>query len=371
VAAAPEDAAPPEATGGDAAAADGTVAPSPFPFPDDHGHPTLRSVAALAGVHVSTASRALSGPSATGRPPASASTIERIRQVADELGYERNPHATGLRTRRSNLVGVLVPRLSDFVLATIYEGIDAEARRRGVHTFVTNTLDEPDTRRSGVQALLARRVDGLILGDARVDGDDVLADLQRQRVPYVLTSRTSGEHPSVTCDDVLGGRLAAEHLLERGHERVGVVAGEPYASTGRDRTAGFAGAFAAAGIPVPENRVVASAFDVAGGRRAAEQLLAAGTVTAIFAVNDFAAIGALAAVQAAGLEAGRDIAVVGYNDTALAAQLPVPLTSVRSPMVAMGEAAMAMLFDRMEGRAVTSSRLPPELQARASTAFRV
>lgn len=121
--------------------------------------------------------------------------------------------------------------------------------------------------------LLTRRVDALILGDIHYDGR-FADELARRGVPFLLVSRHAGSYPSVTCDDVLGGRLAAEHLLKLGHRRVAVIAGEPFASTGIDRTAGFLAAFAAAGHAISHNRVVHSRFDVSGGRAAAEILLA-------------------------------------------------------------------------------------------------
>ena len=211
----------------------------PLPHLDESGRPTLKTVAALAGVHVSTMSRVLSASYPPERPPAARTTIDRIEVIAREVGFGKNPHAAGLRTSRSHLVGVLVPHLTDIVLSTIYDGIGAQARRLGYQTFVTNTHDEVGLRAEAAEMLLARRVDGLILGDAAVTGDELAADLTRRDVPFVLASRRSDDFPSVTCDDVLGGRMAAEHLLERGHRRVGVLAGTLRASTGLDRTLGF------------------------------------------------------------------------------------------------------------------------------------
>jgi LacI family transcriptional regulator len=341
-----------------------------LPHLDGSGRPTLRTVAALAGVHVSTASRALSRSGAAEARAGSRTTVARIHAIADEIGFERNPYAAGLRTSRSRVVGVLVPRLTDVVLATIYEGIDERARELDYQAFVVNGRDRPAERRAALELLLARRVDGVVIGDARREDDDLLDVLAQRDVPFVLANRRSGGHPSVTCDDRAGGALAAEHLLGVGHTELAVVAGEPYASTGHERAAGFAATCAGAGHPLPEHRVVHSAFDVAGGHRAAASLLAgdAPAPTALFVVNDFAAIGAMGAVTAAGLRVGPDVAVVGYNDIPVAAELPVALTSVASPMRRMGERAAEMLVDRIEGRPVAAELLAPTLHARASTA---
>jgi LacI family transcriptional regulator len=338
-----------------------------LPHVDQNGRATLRTVAELAGVSPSTVSRVLHPGAKTIGRRAAAATVSRIRQVAQEVGYVPNPHAASLRTQRSDLIGVVVPRLSDLVLALIYEGIDAAANERGFGTFVANSRDDPDMQRARVDMMLNRRVDGLILGDARADVG--LADELRSRgVPYVLTNRHIGDHPAVTCDDEMGGRLVAAHLLESGHTRVAVAAGAPYASTGIDRTRGFLDTYAAAGHPVPDDLVVHSPFDVTGGRQATETLLSrTPTPTAIFAVNDFNAIGALGAIRDAGRVPGEEIAVVGFNDVPLAAELPIPLTTVRSPMHQMGYRAVELLMQRLDGKAVESERLPPELVIRAST----
>ncbi|MCP2166822.1 LacI family DNA-binding transcriptional regulator [Goodfellowiella coeruleoviolacea] len=328
---------------------------------------TLRAIADQLGLDVSTVSRVLNGAAGDRARAASGATAQRIRDLATELGYRPNPHATSLRTQRSNLIGVLVPRLSDLVLATIYEGIEEAASQHGLSTFVTNTRDEPDKQRDRTEMMLARRVDGLIFGDAHADAV-LLDELAAQGVRFVLVSRWAGSHPSVTCDDYQGGRLAAEHLLDRGHERVAVIAGEPHASTGLDRTAGFVDRYREAGVPLPEHRVVRSRFDTAGGRQAAELLLdQAERPSAIFAVNDFAAIGAAGAARDHGLRLGEDLALVGFNDTPLAAELPIPLTSVRSPMREMGRRAVDLLARVLAGQRVESERLTPTLVARAST----
>ncbi|MEV5754354.1 LacI family DNA-binding transcriptional regulator [Actinoallomurus sp. NPDC052308] len=328
---------------------------------------TLRSIADQLGLHVSTVSRVLNGPAEDGARAASGDTAERIRRLAAELGYQPDPHGSGLRTGRSRLIGVLVPRLSDLVLSTIYEGIDEAAGERGLTTIAANTLDDDETRRTRTKMLLARRVDGLIFGDARLD-DAFLDRLATDGVRFVLVNRRAGNHPSVTPDDRLGGRLAAEHLLSLGHTDVAVIAGPPFASTGADRTAGFVEHYRDHGIRVPEARVLHTPFDTAGGRAAADELLRSpDRPTAIFAVNDFAAIGALGAARDHGLRVGTDVAIMGYNDTPLAAELPIPLTSVAVPMRDIGRRALELLTRLLAGEDVESELLPPALTPRASS----
>lgn len=330
---------------------------------------TLQDVAQKAGVSVTSASRSLHGVSKGARAPAE-DTVNRIRAVATDLGYSRNYLASGLRTRHSRLLGMLVPRLSDFVLATIYEGVEEQAAQAGYRTVVANTHDQPDLQRRHVNVMLDHRLDGLILGDARLDNSFV-DELSNQGIRFVLVNRRDNNHPSVACDDVAGGRLVAHHFLELGHTQVAVIAGEPHASTGVDRTDGFVAEWRESGMTIPHDWVVTSHFDTHGGRDAMLRILDSGPPpTAVFAVNDFAAIGAMGALRDAGLQVGQDIAVAGFNDVALSAELPIPLTSVASPMVEMGRKAVTELLQILNGGQARTHLLQPTLNVRASTAPR-
>ncbi|MHA7295298.1 LacI family DNA-binding transcriptional regulator [Arthrobacter sp. HLT1-21] len=327
---------------------------------------TLATVARHAQVHVSTVSRALSeDPAGVGTD-----TVRRIRELAVMLGYHRDVGAAGLRTGSSRLIGVLVPRLTDLVLATIYESIDAAAGTAGYTTVVSNTLDDPLRRRARLDALLSRRLDGVIIGDSHI-GDTAAFELRQRGVPYVLVMRKLEGHLSVTTDDHLGGRLAAEHLLSLGHTRVGVIAGDLLASTGLQRSQGFRTTFDAAGYPVEDHYVVNSGFGARAGRIAGDQLMRLpNPPSAIFAVDDLTAVGAMGAIRAAGKRLREDIAVVGYNDVDLAANLPVPLTSVRSALTDMGRLSFEALQRRINGEDAVSVLLKPVLIPRATTVER-
>jgi len=325
-------------------------------------------IAQQVGVSITTVSRVLSDRESDPGRWASPATVSAILDAAERGGYRRNPHAASLRTSRSNQVGVLVPRLQDFVLATIYEGIDELATERGIATFVTNSLDDRELQRTRTQQMLDRRVDGLIFGDAHLD-DPFLDELAAQDVRFVLTSRHAGDHLAVTCDDLAGGRMVADHLVGLGRRDVAVLAGLPFASTARERTQGLIDGLREAGIEVPEHRIVYNGFDAAAGRQAAEQIFSTRPFPdAVFATNDFAAIGAMGVLREHGLSIPDDVALVGYNDTPLAGSIAVPLTTVRSPMHEMGRQAMAALLDLLAGRPTESARLAPELVVRESTA---
>ena len=326
---------------------------------------TLKLLAQELGLNISTVSRVLNDPAGLQSKWAAPQTTERILALARKRGYTRNPHAASLRTSRSDTVGVVVPRLQDFVLATIYEGIDEAAGENGLFTVVANSLDNPAKQRAKAEMLLGRRMDGLIFGDGKLE-DPYLDELAGRKVPLVLVSRSSGDHVSVTCDDYAGGRLMAEHFLASGRRSFALIAGSSATSTSRDRSAGFLDVLASANFDVPPEWIIHNGFDAAAGQEAAARILATGRVPeAVFAVNDFAAIGAIGVFREQGLQVPGDVAVGGFNDTPLAGG--VNLTTIRSPMHEMGRQGLQALHQLIGGGSAESVRLAPELVVRASS----
>jgi LacI family transcriptional regulator len=332
---------------------------------------TLEDIAREAGVSRSTASRVLARARTGG--PVDTPKAARVLAVAADLEYEPNLFAASLRTKRTYLLGVLVPNLTDVVLSTIYEGIDARAASAGYQTVVANTMDDPREQRIRAERLLQRGADALLFGDARVE-DGFLDELANRGVPFVLVSRRHSPYDSATCDDYAGGRLVGNHLADLGHRDIAIIAGPPYASTGLDRTEGCLAALRERGIDLRPSRVIHSRFDAESGHLATRQLMSDHPQpTAIFAVNDITAIGAMGALRDLGYTAGRDVAVVGFNDISIAADLPLPLTSVRSPLKEMGREAVRLVLEHLhESRRGLEAgsvelRLQPHLVVRESS----
>lgn len=332
-------------------------------------HCTVRFIAEQLGLHFSTVSRVLSGNEEVARKAASKATVEKIRTVASTYGYTPNPHAITLRTQQSKLIGVSVPRLSDFIWATIYEAIEDTAMDNGYFAYVTNSYDKPERQRRQLELAMARRVDGLILGDMHTT-EESLAFLDELNIPFVLALRQAGNHLSVTCDDRDGGRQAAEFLFSQGHREVAVLGGLDFTSTGENRTKGFTDFYQKAGCPIPPDCVIHADFDTQGGREGAQRLLAVHPrLTALYAVNDFAAIGAMGAMREAGLIPGISMALIGYNDTPLAAELPIPLATLSNPVHMLGQMAMNLLLGLLAGDRCESIVLKPSFVFRESAAF--
>ncbi len=328
------------------------------------GRVTLHDVAAEAGVSKSTASRVLDER----MPRSDSDTALRVRQAAAALGYVRDASAASLRRGRTMTVGVIVPRLTDTVMAMLYEELALAASRAGMFVVVATTGDTPQADRAAAERLLNRGVDGLILATAR-EGDEFPSMLEDEGVKFVLALRTDGESPSSVADDRLGGYLATRHLLDLGHRRIGLIAGPAYASSARGRVEGYRQAMEEADTPVDPDWVVESSFGIESGTEAAGRLIGLHPrPTAIFAVNDNTAIGALSALTRSGLSVPGDMSLVGYNDIPIVSHLPTPLTTVHIPFDRIADAAINLLGDDFPEEDDLMRVAMPTLIPRRSTA---
>ena len=181
------------------------------------------------------------------------------------------------------------------------------------------------------------------LSTARED-DDFPDELSRRGIPYVLALRTDGHSLSSIGDDRLGGYLATRHLLDLGHRMIGVIAGPSYASSSRGRVEGYKQALGEAGIVVNQAYIIPSTFGINSGTDAVERLMQLDPrPTAVFAVNDNTAIGALSGLAKLGLSVPGDVSLVGYNDIPIVSHLPTPLTTLRVPFDQIASEALDLL----------------------------
>jgi LacI family transcriptional regulator len=326
---------------------------------------TIKTIADAAKVHPSTVSRALNPDEAA---KVSSATVRRIQEIAKSLGYEPNPWARSLRTRRTRTLGLVLPRLTDHVVARMFEGAEDRARELDYQAIAVSTKDDPTVEERVGNLLMERRVDGLIFATSRLN-NRFLSRIAARGTPFVLMNRSSGTHPVVRSDDELGGYLATRHLLALGHKRIACVAGPSDISTSTLRLTGYRKAHAEAGIAVNKSLVIHCDFSASSGIAAATQVLSARhRPSAIVAVNDATAIGVAAVARDLGLRIPEDLSIVGHNDDQFAALLSVPLTTVRIPLVDMGRSSVDLLMRCIDGETPTSVVLTPSLIVRSSTA---
>ncbi|HTH97269.1 MAG TPA: LacI family DNA-binding transcriptional regulator [Stellaceae bacterium] len=337
-----------------------------MPLPLQRG-PSLQQVADAAGVHRSTASRALN--------PATAHLISpeitaRIRAASQALGYRRDAMAAGLRTRRSHLVGVLVPDIANPVFGPILSGLESPLKAAGYSLLIVNAGNDATRQAELAEDLIARRVDGIVLATVQRD-DPVVTSCLRIGLPIVLVNRaeSTARTSSVVSDDVAGMGLSVRHLTALGHCAIGHIAGPPQLSTGLLRRQGFETAMTEAGLDATMISV-ATGYSREAGLEAAETLLSRHLVTAIAAANDLLALGAYQALARRGLRCPQDVSVVGYNDMPLVDMVQPPLTTIRINPVAMGQDAAALLLGLIDGntKAMTTRIVNPVFVPRQSTA---
>lgn len=330
---------------------------------DSGGRVTLHDVAAASGVSKSTVSRILDER----LPRSESATARRVREVAADLGYVRDVAAASLRLGKTMTIGVVVPRLTDTVMAMLYEALAHACARTGQFAIVATTDDAPEADRAAAETLLRRGVDGLVLATAR-DGDDFPDRLAARGVPFVLALRTDGRSLSSVADDRLGGYLATRHLLDLGHRRIGLIAGPAYASSSAGRVAGYREAMAEAGATVKPAWITGSSFSIDAGVEAATALMALSEPpTAIFAVNDNTAIGAMSALRRLGRDIPGDVSLVGYNDIPIVSRLGTPMTTVRVPFDQIAAAALDLLTNGPDNPRDAIRVATPTLIPRRST----
>ena len=332
---------------------------------------TLRDVADRAGVHTSTASRAINEHT---RSLVDDQTVERVLAAAKELGYRPNSLARGLKTNRTYTVGMLLPDLTNPLFPPIVRGLEDSLGEADYTVILANTDSDPDKEEAVLNALLNRSVDGLILATAQRTPTPTIRGLLDSDMPVVLVNRSIDDPAvsSVTGDDHRGIALAVAHLTAMGHRHIAHVAGPQHLSTGLARHRGFVHALRDAGIePDPDHIAYADTFREPAGAAAFRTILDRTTdITAVVAGNDLIALGCYDVLNERGLTVGTDISVIGFNDMLFADKLCPPLTTVHIPHYDIGARAGQIILDVIEHRTTEPRQLhlDPTLVVRASTA---
>lgn len=331
-------------------------------------HPSVRDVAERAGVSVGTVSHVLNHPERVAGP-----TLDRVRAAIDELGFVRSETARRLRHGGSSLVGVLVHDISNPFFTEAARGIEDRLREDNRVPMLSSTDSDPDRERELMSLLAGLDVRGVIVTPSSCTLDN-LAVLAGRGIRVVLMDHPpiSAGLSTVSGDDVAGARAAIAHLVDLGHRRIGFVNGPLSVRQSVDRRNGVLTALADAGLEPA--RVLAEIEAVSGGHGytadagavgAAALLRAESRPTALFCANDQLAIGAMREIRRRGLSIPDDVAIVGYDDVAIASELITPLTSVHVPMRDIGRAAADLLL--ADGSEVRHVAFAPELVVRAST----
>ena len=329
--------------------------------------PTIYDVAKLAQVSTATVSRALNG---TGQiAPATRKAID---DAVEQLGYRPNTIARSLVTKSTQTIAFLLPDITNPFYASLVSGIQQLALKRDHTMLLCTTEGDPERDEQYLRLLRAKQVDGALV-DGLVLPPDRIARFVEEGFPIVCLDRdiAAASVPLVQVDNRRGARLATEHLLSLGHDRIAHVSGALDLRISQQRVAGYRKALANAGVTADPRLLAAGDFTEAAGYQATRTLLESDAdLTAVFAANDLSAVGALRAITESGRRVPEDVSLVGFDDVPLASFTSPPLTTIHQPAVEIAERATEILIDLTQGRQVPKLRylLEPKLVVRGSTA---
>jgi LacI family transcriptional regulator len=333
------------------------------------GPVTLEDVALAAGVSPSTASRALAGKARQCR--ISAKTEQSILKAAKGLGFQPSHVARSLRMQRSSLIGLLVPDASNPFFAAIARKATIHAERHGLSTLLADSHDSLEHETDLLTHLLARQVEGLIICPIG-ESSESLKRLERSGVNVVVVDRWFADIglTTVTSENERGALAAMSSMIKKGHRQIGCLQGRPGTSTNDERLQGYKAALQNAGIPLDATLVRGDDFSEDSGYRSTCELLENHpALSAVFAMSNMNALGALRALAERKLQVPHDVSLVTFDDAPFAEYLASPLSVIRQDVEGIGGTAAELLIEQIRtGKKPASPlhRIPVEFVDRAS-----
>jgi LacI family transcriptional regulator len=316
----------------------------------------IRQVAERAGVSPATVSRVLNSTGTVG-----AAKREQVLAAIEELAYRPSRVAKNLRRRQVQMIGVLVSDIENPHFTQMVRAVEDTSYLKGYRVLLCNTDEDPAKQREYLDVLIAERVAGAIISPTEAAAPEI-GELVDHGAAVVAFDRAVADRRAdvVVAANVEGARLGTAHLVAGGHKRIGFVGGPMGIETADERLSGYQQAVSGAGL---RTWVAQGDFRVAGGRRAAAELLDQGA-TALVVANNLMAVGALEAIKSAGLSVPTDVAVVSFDDPPWAELTDPPLTALAQPVRNMAGAAVELLLERLQGKRKRRKRLVFDLELR-------
>lgn len=307
---------------------------------------TIDDVARVAGVSTATVSRALRN-----HPYVATETRQRVLTAVEQLRYVANANASRLASGHSRTVGIVAPHLTSWYTSEVVVGVEEVLAHARFDLLIGTANPAARERIFRGDARFQQRIDGVILVDVFC-GEEGATQLAALDSPAVVLGEQLRTVTSVSVDNNRGGRMAARHLIELGHKRIALVTGHSQLNVAQDvpanRATGFRSMLTSAGLRLPDDYVHDGDFTIVGGRQAMQRLLALPKPpTAVFFLSDEMAFGALHALREAGLQPGRDMSVVGFDDHPVAES--IGLTTVRQPVREIGRLGARLMLDALDG----------------------
>ncbi len=326
----------------------------------------MKDVARLAGVSTSTVSHVINKDRFV-----SEAIIEKVEAAIKTLNYAPSALARSLKLKQTRTIGMLITASSNPFYSELVRGVERSCFERGYSLVLCNTEGDEQRMNRNLEMLMQKRVDGLLLLCTETHQPSLEIIRRYPSIPTVMMdwSPFEGDSDLIQDNSLLGGDMATQYLIDKGHRRIACITGPLDKTPARLRLEGYREAMFRSGLSVPAGYEVIADFEFGGGFDAMQKLLAhAAPPDAVFIGNDAMAVGAYQALYQAGLRIPQDMAIVGYDDIELARYMTPPLTTIHQPKDELGELAIDVLINRMAEPELIQQRLQltPELMARGS-----
>lgn len=327
----------------------------------------MKDVAKLAGVSISTVSAVVND-----RVPVSPARKKQVLAAMAALDFQPDAIARGLKTGKTNVIGVIVPDITNAFYPEVIRGVEDTARKAGYSVLLCDSNEEPANEANHLNTLFSRRVDGVLL--ACCTDSTSYAHAARRGCPIVFVDRIPpvSMSGSVSTDNLQAGNMATRYLIDLGHEKIAILAGHLGLSPHRDRLEGFRKAMQEAHLPIRDEYLIAGDIQIEGGLAACRQLLQLDAPpTAIMVSNNKLLLGVLQALDELNLKVPEEVSLLGFDDYVWNRYFNPSLTAVAQSTMEMGKAACELLLrtidNQDEAPVIQHLRLPAELRVRAST----
>jgi LacI family transcriptional regulator, galactose operon repressor len=331
---------------------------------------TIKDIASELNISASTVSRALKD-----HPYINSATKKQVINLAEKLNYTPNSLASGLRSQRTNTIGVIIPEIVHFFFSTVIAGIQEVANNAGYTIMICQSNESYEREVLDTKALMTHRIDGLLVSFSNETINfDHFREVKKKNIPIVFFDRTIKEldASNVIVTDYEGGRKATKHLLEQGCRRIAHLAGPKHLNISKERQQGYLDALEEFGL-VPEQEYVQECGEYKeDGYKCTKRLLRlANPPDAIFANSDMAAFGAMQAIKDFGLRVPDDIAIIGFSNWQFSEMIEPQLSTISQPGIDIGRLAMRLLLDELNSKDEVVKHitkvLPVELIVRGSS----
>jgi LacI family transcriptional regulator len=310
---------------------------------------TIYDIARKLDLSPATVSRGLKD-----HPAIKKDTRKRIKETASKMGYQHNLFARNLRSKNTNTIGVIIPRLDSYFMSSVISGMENVVNERGYNLIISQSQETYEREILSANTMYNSRVDGLLVSLAyNTQNIEHFEMLLRKKIPVIFFDRVV-EHPSCTniiIDNTKAGYDATNHLITQGCKRLLYIGGNLKRNVYADRLRGFRQALAEHNLPFDDNLVIINALNEPGGVEAAQQILAMSTrPDGIFAANDTSAVACLQTLKSAGIRIPEDIAIAGFNNDPISHIVEPNLTTINYPGHEMGEIAASTLINSVNNK---------------------